>query len=83
MMKHHEAPWSTSLIVMSVLTTAVCLGSAAGAWLSLGAKHAHGALGWAALLPLVILFGAALFTSQALTVKLCLQLTQIKTLNRI
>jgi hypothetical protein len=61
-MKHYEAPWSTSLIVMSVVTTIVCLGSASGAWLSLGAKHAYGALGWAALLPLVILFGAALFT---------------------
>ena len=61
-MKHYEAPWSTSLIVMSVVTTVVCLGSASGAWLSLGAKHAYGALGWAALLPLVILFGAALFT---------------------
>ena len=26
-MKHYEAPWSTSLIVMSVLTTVLCLGS--------------------------------------------------------
>ena len=61
-MKHYEAPWSTSLIVMSVLTTVICLGVAAGGWWSLAAKHAPGVLGWAVLLPLVILFGTALFT---------------------
>jgi len=61
-MKHYEAPWSTSLIVMSSLTTVICLGASAGAWLGLAAKHAPGALGWAVLLPLAILFGAALFT---------------------
>ena len=61
-MKHYEAPWSTSLIAMSIVTTVICLGVAGGGWWSLAAKHAHSALGWAALLPLVILFGAALFT---------------------
>ena len=61
-MKHYEAPWSTSLIVMSVVTTVVCLGASAGAWLSLAAKHPTDPLGWAALLPLVLLFGTALFT---------------------
>ena len=61
-MKHYEAPWSTSLIVTSVLTTVVCVGVAVGAWFSMAAKHAPGALGWVVLLPLVILFGAALFT---------------------
>ena len=61
-MKHYEAPWSTSLIVMSVLTTVICLGAAAGAWLSFAAKHPPGVLGCVVFLPLVILFGAALFT---------------------
>jgi hypothetical protein len=61
-MKHYEAPWSTSLIVMSVLTTIICLGASAGAWLGLAAKHPPGALGLAVLLPLAILIGAALFT---------------------
>jgi hypothetical protein len=85
-MKHYEAPWSTSFIVMSVLTTVVCLGAsagawlalvgigvlidaagrdvgaAAGAWLTLVGKHLPGVLGFAALLPLVLLFGTALFT---------------------
>jgi len=61
-MKHYKAPWSTSLIVLSVLTTVVCLGVTAGAWLNLAGKHPPGALGYVVLLPLVILFGAALFT---------------------
>jgi hypothetical protein len=64
-MKHYEAPWSTSLIVMSVLTTVICLGASAGAWLGLAAKHPLGELGWVALLPLVLLFGAVLFTIRA------------------
>ena len=64
-MKHYEAPWSTSLIVMSVLTTVICLGVAGGAWFGLTANHAQGAFGWAVLLPLAILFGAALFSTQA------------------
>jgi hypothetical protein len=65
-MKHYEAPWSASLIAMSVLTTVVCLGVAGGAWFGLTANHAHGTFGWAVLLPLAILVGAALLTTQAL-----------------
>jgi hypothetical protein len=61
-MKHYEAPWSTSLIVISVLTTIVCLGATVGAWLNLGSKHLPIALNWVALMPLGILFGTALFT---------------------
>jgi hypothetical protein len=61
-MKHYEAPWSTSLIVLSVLTTIVCVGATTAAWLSLGIKNPPGVPGLVALLPLVILFGAALFT---------------------
>jgi hypothetical protein len=61
-MKHYEAPWSTSLIAMSIVTTVICLGVVGGGWWSLAAKHAPGVFGWVVLLPLVILFGAALFT---------------------
>ena len=61
-MKHYEAPWSTTLIVMSVLTTVVCLGASAGAWWEIQARHHPAPLDWAALLPLVILFGCALCT---------------------
>jgi hypothetical protein len=61
-MKHYEAPWCTSLVVMSVLTTVVCLGVPVGAGLGLAGNPPPGALGCVVLLPLVILFGAALFT---------------------
>jgi hypothetical protein len=67
-MKHYEAPWSTALIVMSVLTTVVLLGASAGAGLILAAKHPPGVLGSAVLLPLVILFVAALFTIRGYSV---------------
>jgi hypothetical protein len=61
-MKHYEARWSTSLIVMSIITTVLCLGIPVGAWFNLAGKHPPGALGFAVLLPLAILFGCALFT---------------------
>ena len=47
---------------MSVLTTVICLGVSVGAWLGLAAKHPPGVLGCVVLLPLVLLFGTALFT---------------------
>ncbi len=61
-MKHYEAPWSTSLIVMSVVATLIFLGVSVGTWLNASAKHLPGLLGWVPLLPLVILFGCVLFT---------------------
>ena len=61
-MKHYEAPWSTSLIVMSVFTTVICLGVSAGAWWEAASHHHPALLGWVALLPLSILFGCALCT---------------------
>jgi hypothetical protein len=61
-LKHYEAPWSTLLIVMSVLTTFLCLGVPAGARLALIGKLPPGWLGCVMLLPLGVLFGAALFT---------------------
>jgi hypothetical protein len=61
-MKHYEAPWSTSLIVISVFTSMICLGVSAGAWWAAVAKHQAAPVRWVALLPLIILFGTALFT---------------------
>ena len=61
-MRHYEAPWSTTLIVMSVLTTVICLGVTVGAGLSLTAQHPPGMLGAVVFLPMVLLFGTALFT---------------------
>jgi hypothetical protein len=61
-MKHYEAPWSTSLIVMSVLTTVICLGVAIGAGWETVVGHHLAPLRWVAVLPLLILFGCALCT---------------------
>jgi len=61
-MKHYDAHWSRSLIVISLLTTVVCLAVTAGAWFDVTSKHSPGALGYVVFLPLVILFGTALFT---------------------
>src|ERR1019366_8713080 len=61
-MKHYEAPWGTLLIVTSVLTTVGGLAASVVAGLGLAAKQPPGMLGCVVLLPLVILFGAALFT---------------------
>lgn len=59
-MKHYEAPWSTSLIVMSVFTTVILLGVAAGAGWEAQVGHHPAPLRWVAVLPLVALFGCAL-----------------------
>jgi hypothetical protein len=61
-MKHYEAPWSTSLIVMSVLTSVILVGVSAGAWWEAAMGHHPAPLHWVAVLPLVILFGCALCT---------------------
>ena len=61
-MKHYEAPWSTSLIITSVFTTVICLGVSGGAAWETATGHQPAALRWVVLLPLIILFGCALFT---------------------
>ena len=67
-MRHYEAPWSTSLIVISALTTVVLLGVSAGAWWEAHANHHQAALGWVTLLPLLLLFGCALWTIRGYTI---------------
>ena len=62
-MKNHKAPWSTSLIIISSLATALCAGIAIGFILS-----GRGALPRVALLPLAIIAGGALFTIRGYTV---------------
>ena len=62
-MKNYQAPWGTSLIVISSLVTAVCVGVAIiMLWSSDGMQP------WLALLPLVIICGGALFTVRGYTV---------------
>ena len=55
-MKAYEAPWSTSLLIISSAATLVCVSIVAAiAW------NAH-RFTWEAMLPLAIVFGGALFT---------------------
>ncbi len=61
-MKRYQAPWGTSLVVMSLFTTVLCLGISGSAWWAAVAKHQAAPVRWVALLPLVILFCTALFT---------------------
>jgi hypothetical protein len=62
-MKTYKAPWSTSLIVISSLATILCTGIAIGMlWKSGGLPPSI------AVLPLVLIFSAALFTIRGYTV---------------
>jgi hypothetical protein len=62
-MKYYRAPWSTSLTVISTLATLLCIGIAIGIILK-----SRGTVPWLALLPLAMMFGAALFTVRGYTV---------------
>ena len=59
-MKHYQAPWSRSLIIMSALGAVVCVGAAVGVTWS--------GRSWIALLPLTILCGGILFTIRGYSV---------------
>ena len=61
-MKHYQAPWGRALIVLSVLTTVICLGVSAVVWWQVAREHQPAPLRWVAFLPQIILFGCALFT---------------------
>ena len=67
-MKHYEAPWSTTLIVISILTTVVCLGVSAGTWWEFTTNNHPALLRWVALMPFLILFGCALCTIRGYTI---------------
>jgi hypothetical protein len=62
-MKNYKAPWSTSLVIISLLFTFLCVGIAIGVIWS-----GRGRLPWMALLPLVIVCGGALLTIRGYTV---------------
>jgi hypothetical protein len=62
-MKHYRAPWSKSLIVISSLATALCLGIALGmVW------NGRGIFPWLALLPLAIVICSAPFAIRGYSV---------------
>lgn len=61
--KHHQAPWSTLLIVMSTMATLLCLGIPL-----VMVKHGEHVPFWAVLLPLSLVLGCALFTIRGYTI---------------
>ena len=67
-MKTYKAPWSTSLIVMSVLATLLCLGITFGIPLLPAPKHGGEVGMWLSWLPLVLVFACALFTVRGYTI---------------
>src|SRR5256885_1127905 len=56
-MKSYDAPWSTSLVVISSLATLICFGIAMSMVLS-----RYSMLKWLAILPVALIGAAALFT---------------------
>lgn len=61
-MKNYDAPWSRSLVVISALTSLLCVGISLGlVW------NNRGAFPWPGVLPLGVLGAAALFTVRGYT----------------
>jgi len=64
-----EAPWSRLLIIVSIFATIVCLTAGFAAWGSTTRMGGDPSKWWAALLPVVLILGAALFTIRGYTVE--------------
>lgn len=62
-MKHHGAPWSTTLIAISAVVSILCAGMAIGFVVG-----GHGSLPWAALIPTSLVAGSALFCIRGYTI---------------
>lgn len=67
-MKRYNAPWSTSLIIASVILLVFCLGASLGCWLGLGTVKQLDGFRWTALLPVVLLLGALPFMISGYTI---------------
>jgi hypothetical protein len=62
-MKHYRAPWSRLLVIVSCVASLLCLGAA-----MIVMTRTHGLVRWAALGPLGMVVGSALFTIRGYTV---------------
>lgn len=67
-MKTYKAPWGVSLIIISSLTTVMCLGVTGTVIVGNHWVHPGWVQTWPAVLPLVLIFGAALFTIRGYTI---------------
>ncbi|MEI6607821.1 MAG: PH domain-containing protein [Verrucomicrobiota bacterium] len=67
-MKTYKAPWSVSLIIISTLTTALCMGFAGTMIVGNRWVHPRWIQLWPAVLSLVLIIRAALFTIRGYTI---------------
>jgi hypothetical protein len=67
-MKQYKAPWGTSLVILSLLVTVVCLGVSVVLWLLAAPKLSPGLARLLPLLPVLLVLGSALFTIRGYTV---------------
>jgi len=61
-MKHYQAPWGRSLVIVSALATALCLGLTLFEWSTITRPPLGIPAFWIGLLPLALVIGCALFT---------------------
>ena len=57
-----KAPWCRLLIGVSIFASAICLGASLAAWFAMTRVGGDPSKWWAALLPALMIVGAALFT---------------------
>lgn len=67
-MKHFRAPWSLSLILVSLLGTGACAAASVGVLLPWWRSHGASPTGWLGFLPLLIIFGCMPFTIRGYTI---------------
>ena len=65
--KRFNAPWGATLVTVSVMATALCLGIAVASWPTHGLVHFDEAFALRCLLPLVLVVGCALFCVRGYT----------------
>ncbi|MDH4038653.1 MAG: PH domain-containing protein [Candidatus Krumholzibacteria bacterium] len=66
---HFKAPWSRLLIGVSIFATMVCLVASFAAWAAMTRAGGDSSKWWAALLPALMIVGAALFTIRGYTIE--------------
>lgn len=64
-----DAPWCRLLIGVSVFATMVCVGASLAVWTAITGANGAPSQWWAALLPMVMVLGAALFTIRGYTIE--------------
>jgi hypothetical protein len=68
MMKRYNAPWSATLVTVSLLAAALCLAITFGIWPMVAEQHVLNAFSWLGLVPLALVVGCALFTIRGYTI---------------